>query len=1196
MFSPIVVIAAMLAYIALLFVLAQFGERTQRGRQLASHPFTYALGLAVYCTTWTYYGSVGKAATGGMGYLPVYLGPTLALLVGGSVFARIARLKHAHRITSIADFISARYGKSQAVAALVTGLLTIGIIPYIALQLKAANQTFAMLVAGGSGEHSVLSESFGLVSVGLMVVFTIVFGIRHLDPTERHPGMVVSLAAESLVKLVAFLAAGAFVLGAAFHGYAGFEEALAKLQPGAIPLMGQSSGNDTLTYVTVMLLSMAAFAFLPRQFHVGVVENNRPEDVKTAQWLVPVYLVLINLFVVPLALGGKLLATPGTSADFYVLALPLQAGKSGLTLAVFLGGFSAAIGMIMIESMTMATMISNHLLLPLVQHVRRLHFMRRHVLFMRWAAAAGFILGGHLFAVKIGSSYPLVAIGLISFAAAFVLAPIVLLGLYWRGANRAGALLGLGAGGSMWFFTLMVPTFVKAGWVDKALLSDGLFGISLLRPEAMLGWVGLPGLAHGVLWSSFATLVGLIGGSTLFATSREEVALMEAFLDDAGDQLVHLEDAGPTIDVEEQLAKVRPALAPYFQADEVESMLQRSLERVGAAPTRKLTAVQCAEFMLDVERLLAGALGAASAHGVLKGLRDFVLKDRAALQREFARTLASLKMSPKDLKARIDFQKERETLLEEQFHALEAKIKERDVEIVERRKAEVALQKAHDGLELRVIERTRELRAILDNVAFGFLLIDRGLVVQPGFTRSCHELLGVQEVAGRHIGDVLGMAAPERALYGMGIEQIFEDLLPEECSLVQVQHRFESAHGRALRVEPRVVRGEDGQPALLLLTISDISQLEAAQRENDQNRALLTILRQKPAFELFLEDTKDQLAAARKACDDEVFVRRVAHTIKGNVSLYGLAPIARLIHEIEERPQIDEAALEAISEAFRGFLASHFSLLGLELERRAERSFVLTESQLAKLQRAVELLEDEHAARLRPIVRELEATPARDMLGPVEDFVGGLAARLGKAVRLELQGTDLRVERSLMAPVFQVLPHLVRNALDHGVEAAGERGSKPEVATLRIELRETATEYRVYVQDDGRGIDVSAVLSAALARGSVTQVEADTMSSGELAALIFRDGVSTAHDVTDISGRGVGMSAVRSEVERLGGKVLVDTELGMGTRFELRVPKPDDGKPRRLVATARDITVRPPAAHGPLLSVRPARASAPPPA
>jgi Na+/proline symporter/signal transduction histidine kinase len=1155
MFSPLALIAAMFLYIALLFFMAQLAERTGYGRKLANHPFTYALGLSVYCTTWTYYGSVGKAATGGMGYLPVYLGPTLALLVGGAVFQRIAKLKHSHRITSVADFISARFAKSQAVAAAVTGILTIGIIPYIALQLKAANQTFTMLVAGGSGEHSILAQSFGPVSVCLMIVFTIVFGIRHLDPTERHPGMLASIAAEAFVKLVAFVAAGAFVLGAAFHGYSGFESALSRLEPGALPLMGQSSGNDTLTYVTVMLLSMAAFAFLPRQFHVGIVENNRPEDVRTAQWLTPLYLVLINLFVVPIALGGKLLATSGTSADFYVLALPLQAGQVGLSLAVFLGGFSAAIGMVMIESMTMATMISNHLLLPAVQRIEGLVFLRRYVLFMRWGAAAFFILGGYLFAVKIGNSYPLVAIGLISFAAAFVLAPVVLLGLYWRGANRAGALIALCGGGSIWFYTLMFPTFIKAGWFDKSILTDGPLGMSLLRPEALFGWVGLPALAHGVMWSSLATLIGLIGGSSLFKTTKEEALIADAFLGDANKQLAHLDAKTPCISAEQQIANVRPVITGYFSVVETERLIQRALDEVGVGEHDQMTALECAEFITEVERLLAGALGSASAHGIMQGFGDFERKSAAMLEQELSSALAALEMSPKEFETQIEMQREREQLLEKEIEA-------------------------RDGV---LAARNKELQTFLDNVVFGMLAIDRDMVVQPGCTQSCHKLLDADTVVDRHLGDILRLGPRSREQYERSVQQIFEGTVPINVAIEEMPKRFQSISGRALHIEPRIVRDDSGVVSLVMMTISDVTELEEARRESDNSRALVNILRQRTAFELFLEQTREQLRFARKrAATDAGLVRRVAHSIRGNVALYGLSHIARLIREIEEQPQIDQAELDTIAEAFREFLNANSATLGINFEKKSSPSFAITQEQLELLRTALAGVGPSEDGGLEKLMIEIESVPAKDLLGPVDELVASLAKRMGKNVALEIRGGDIRLDRTRMSPIFLTIPHMLRNAIDHGIEPADARGSKPDVGRLSLEVLETDATFVIAVQDDGRGIDRTAVLRAAVSRGVVSEANARMISESDVLKLVLRERISTAAVVTDVSGRGYGLSNVQAEAKRLGGDVVIHSRHGRGTRFEVSIPKntSQTRRPSQVPVRADTVQFRAPSQRG----------------
>lgn len=1157
MFSPLAVIVTIAVYMALLFAFAQLAERTKIGKAWAQHPIVFALGLAVYCTTWTYYGSVGKASVGGMGFLPVYLGPTLALLVGGAVFRRIIELKEAHKITSIADFISARYAKSQAVAALVTGILAVGIVPYIALQIKAVTATFDILTHGHAAAGGAVASWFGPAVVAAMVVFTIVFGIRHLDPTERHPGMVVSLAAESLVKLVAFIAAGAFVVGAAFGGFGGFESALEKVQAGAMPLMGKSSPQDTLGYVTVTLLSMAAFAFLPRQFHVGVVESTTSKHVKTARWLTPLYLLAINVFVVPLALGGKMMAAKGTAADYYVLALPLQAGQHGLSLAVFVGGFSAAIGMIMIESMTMATMISNHLALPLIQAIKPLRGLRRRTLQVRWLAAAGITVAGYEFAVKVGASYPLVVIGLISFAAAFILAPIVLGGLYWRGANRAGALAGLSAGFAMWMYTLMLPTFVRSKWLPESILTQGPFGAAWLKPEALFGWTGVPSLAHGTIWCTIVTVSFFVLGSVAFRASKEEKLLTEAFLDDAANQLAHL-DANATIVIAPEREGIVKLFSQYFSSEEAEALADKSLAKLSLSTAEKMSIGQKAELFADVERSLAGAIGAASAHGAMKKLGTIDRKDKRALEREFARTLAALKISPTELKKRVDYQKERETLLEEQFHALEEKIAQRDAEIVERQKAEVALQSAHDELEQRVIDRTKELRAILDNVVFGFFCIDADQNVKEGFTQSCKELLGTGDIAGRRFAELLGVdeKTPDGATLVMTIDQVFSDLMPEDLAVSQIPHRFVIGD-RILRIEGRVVRDTDGSIKLLLMTISDVTQLEAAQRENEGNRALLHILRQRSSFEAFLSDTRSQLARAHDAvgAGDQVVVRRVAHTIKGNVSLYGVAQIARLIHEIEEEHEIDRPHLEQIGSAFRQFLETNAHVLGLTFDTDAAKSFTLTDGNLQKLRGLLSALPIDKRASFETVLHELTLVPAAPLLGPIESLVEGLGERLDKRVVARVEGGEVRVDEERLAPILQNLPHLIRNSLDHGIEPADERGDKPEVATVRLAVSETERDYCIVVEDDGRGIDAERVVASAVKKGVISAEQGRRMSEQDKLQLIFLDSVSTAAEVTVISGRGVGMSAIRQAALDLGGSVVIDTAVGRGTKVILTVPK-----------------------------------------
>ncbi len=455
------------------------------------------------------------------------------------------------------------------------------------------------------------------------------------------------------------------------------------------------------------------------------------------------------------------------------------------------------------------------------------------------------------------------------------------------------------------------------------------------------------------------------------------------------------------------------------------------------------------------------------------------------------------------------------------------------------------------------IERTKQIRAILDNVVFGFLRVDSALVVKDGYTRSCRDLLGTDAIAGQNLCDLLRLdKARERAELKLNADQVFEDVLPEELNIEQLPRRFVMPDSRVLNVEARVVRDDDGKVAALLMTISDVTQLETVQRENEDNRALLNILRQKASFEGFLAETKEQLRSAHQALEakDVAHVRRVAHTIKGNVASYGVVQLAKLIHQIEEQPDIERQHIDRITGALRDFLEEHRSVLGVVFDAELRRRFVVSEEQLQDLRWIRTMLPSELRARFDQTLRELSLTPAGELLGPVQSLGEMLAARLGKEVDVRVVGGDLRVDATRLSPVFQNLPHLIRNAMDHGIESPGERGDKPARAELVVSVSETPSEYVITVQDDGRGIPADAVVGAAIDKGIITEAEAERMSADEKVMLIFRDRVSTAAEVTDISGRGVGMAAVLADVERAGGTVRVHAEPGKGTKFELVVP------------------------------------------
>jgi Na+/proline symporter/signal transduction histidine kinase len=533
------------AYLGLLFAIAYYADkRADAGRSIIASPYVYSLSLAVYATAWTFYGSVGRAAADGVGFLPIYIGPTLMIALWWVVMRKILRISKQNRITSLADFIASRYGKSAVLGGIVTVIAVIGILPYISLQLKAVSTSYSILVQYPEivmptqlGDQPIRQDTALWVAL-ILAAFTIAFGTRHLDAAEHHQGMVAAIAFESLVKLLAFLAVGVFVTFGIYHGFGDlFSRAAAepKLRAMMAPLGGVAGGYASWVWLTI--LSMMAIMFLPRQFQVTVVENLDEKHLNKAIWLFPVYMLAINIFVLPIAFGG-LLRFPdgGVDADTFVLTLPMAEKQELLALLVFIGGLSAATGMVIVETIALSTMVCNDLVMPVLLRMRALRLNQRPdltalLLGIRRGAIVLILLLGYLYFKLAGEAYALVSIGLISFAAVAQFAPVVLGGIFWKGGTRRGAMAGLLAGFGVWLYTLLLPALARSGWLPIGFLEHGPFGIELLKPLQLFGLAGLDQITHAMIWSMVANIGAYVGVSLTASPSAEEHRQASLFVD-----------------------------------------------------------------------------------------------------------------------------------------------------------------------------------------------------------------------------------------------------------------------------------------------------------------------------------------------------------------------------------------------------------------------------------------------------------------------------------------------------------------------------------------------------------------------------------------------------------------------------------------------------------------------------------------
>ncbi|MFP4505282.1 MAG: ATP-binding protein [Cyclobacteriaceae bacterium] len=606
-------------YLGVLFAIASWGElRAKKKRSLVNNPYIYALSLAVFCTAWTYYGSVGRAADNGIAFLTTYIGPSLFAPLWWIVLRKIIRISKVQRITTLADFISSRYGKNITLGGLVTLMCVIGVLPYISIQIKAIASSITILLENELSSQNRLAENTAFyVTMGL-AIFTIIFGTRKVDTNERHEGMVLAIAFESLFKLLAFILVGAYVTYGVYDGFEDIFDRSLQL-PDTQKLFMFASDHGYADWFWMTLVASMAIIFLPRQFQVAVKENVSENHLSKAIWLFPLYLFIINLFVFPIALGGKLLfAGAGVDSDTYVLAIPLYFDQTSLALITFLGGFSAATSMIIVSTIALSIMISNNLLMPWVINNRSFQQMKHAdvsslLLFGRRIIILVLLFLAYLFFDLVSERFSLVSIGLISFVAVAQFAPAVIGGIFWKRATRIGALAGIIFGFMMWGYTLLLPTLVESGIIDSRIMEEGLMGIKMLRPFPLLNMDTLSYVPHGIFWSLFLNIFSFTLFSYFSRHTSQEHNQAEVFVDIFKYSTVF--ESSIVWKGTAYVEDIRQLLYKFLGKTDVDA----AFSEFGKRHNINWKVTEQADFRIVnfAEKLLAGAIGTASARVML---------------------------------------------------------------------------------------------------------------------------------------------------------------------------------------------------------------------------------------------------------------------------------------------------------------------------------------------------------------------------------------------------------------------------------------------------------------------------------------------------------------------------------------------------------------------------------------------------
>lgn len=716
MLDPRIIIGVVVTYVVIMFLIAAFVERKAAagGSSVLDNGIVYSLSLALYCTAWTFYGNIGLAVSNSFLFLAVYLGATLAILLWWYTVRIFITKRNEFGLTSIADFISYRYNKSQTVGVIATMIAIVGIMPYIALQLEGILSSFSILVGSHTSASAATNALFNGLILFIIILFTIVFGMRNLSLTERHPSMIMIVAVQSVVKLMAYLTAGIFITYFLYHGVGDiFAQVSANPDLLALERSHQPSFSMWFSY---LIISMSAIMFLPRQFHVTVIENTDKKYLRTAIWMLPLFLLLITFFVMPIAFAGLLHGLPTTKGDYFMPLLILGEQKPWLALFVFIGGFAAASSMVMVETLAMTSMATNYLVLPVIEKMKVFGFSRKYILQIRWIIATGIILVSYWLKTKLGGAYILIKIGTISFCAALQFAPSMLGAIFWKRGNRYGASAGMLAGFSIWAYSSLLPAFVKSGLVPTAILDNGPFGIGFLRPEHLFG-LQLDALSNVVLFSLLFNIGFYVLGSLFFKQTEEGQRIAESFtgvqiLTKNADIPLSESSEKEYINLDEKKSIILEIFKRYLNPEEAEALLNKNIEQAGVQDKRLISLKNLADLYNSVEKTLSSYTGASIARDVLQANALISPKESSDLSLYYGRIISELKLSPRELSEKLNYSEEKQQLLSKQSEELEKSVELRTSELQEKVAELERFQKLTVGRELKMIELKNRIREL----------------------------------------------------------------------------------------------------------------------------------------------------------------------------------------------------------------------------------------------------------------------------------------------------------------------------------------------------------------------------------------------------------------------------------------------------------------------------------------------------